>query len=320
VRVLVHAPGPAGHGVVRHAAAVARAAGAHGVETVSTGPDLTHAQFTDALYGPDIAASATAFAAWAATAPRPLVVTLHDVPGADADPARDAARGRGYARVVAACDGAVVSAEHEAAKIERLTGRRPAVVPLPVTPAACPGPRPAWADRPTLGVLGWIYPGKGHDIVVDAAARRPDRPRVVAAGSASPGHAGLVDALARRAAARGVELVVTGPLDEADMAAAAAAVTVPIAPGAGVSASGSLATWLGCDRRPLAARGEYATELAARHPGVLDLYAGGAGLDTAVAAALADPERTRLRSPVRWPDAGAAHAALYARLAGARGC
>jgi hypothetical protein len=313
MRVLVHAPGPAGHGVVRHAAAVARAARAHGVRSVCARPDLTHAQFTDALYGPDIGRAAAAFEAWAATAPRPLLVTLHDVPGADADRARDTARGHGYARVVAACDGVVVSASHEAAKVERLTGRRAAVIGLPVITPQARGPRPAWAaGRPTLGVLGFVYPGKGHDMVIDAAGRHPLRPLVVAAGTVSPGHDDLLRDLHRRAAARGVELLVTGPLDDADMAAAADAVTVPVAPAPAVSASGSLATWLGCGRRPLAARGEYAVELDARHPGAVTLYT---ELDTAAAHALAHPDSTRIPGPIRWPDAGAAHAALYARLA-----
>jgi hypothetical protein len=309
--VLVHAPGPAGHGVVRHAAAVALATRAHGVESVGQAADLTHAQFTDALYGPDIGRAAAAFEAWAAGAPRPLLVTLHDVPGADADPARDAARGPGYARVAAASDGVVVSAGHEAAKVERLTGRRPAVIGLPVVAPERRGPRPDWAGRTTLGVLGFVYPGKGHDTVIDAAGRHPDRPLVVAAGTVSPGHDDLLRDLHRRAAARGVDLLVTGPLDDADMAAAADAVTVPVAPAASVSASGSLATWLGCGRRPLAARGEYAVELAARHPGALSLYAGPAELD----AALALPAGTWTAGPARWPDAGAAHAELYARLA-----
>jgi hypothetical protein len=320
MRVLVHAPGPPGHGVIRHAAAVASAARAHGVERVDRAPDLTHAQFTDALYGPDIVRAAAAFEMWAAAAPRPLLVTVHDVPGSDADPVRDAARGRGYARVVAASDGVIVSSGHEAAKVRRLTGRRAAVIGLPVVAPEARGSLPDWVGRPTLGVLGFVYPGKGHDTVIDAAARHPLRPLVVAAGTVSPGHNDLLRALRLRAAAHGVDLLVTGPLDDADMAAAAAAVTVPIAPASSVSASGSLATWLGCGRRPLAARGEYAAELDALHPGVLDLYTGHVELNTAVARALARPAHTWISGSLRWPDAGAAHAALYARLVGAQAC
>lgn len=311
MRVATVAPGPPGHGVVRHAALVADRVVGHGV--VPAGPrtggtDLVHAQFTDALWGPDIAAAATAFTAWAAGAPRPLVVTLHDVPGGDPDPARDARRTAGYAAVVAACDAVVVSAEHEAAKVAAFCGRVATVVDLPVPRPVPGGPEPVWADRPTLGVLGFVYPGKGHADVLDAAARHPSRPRVVAAGGASPGHEPLVARLCARAAARGVEFVVTGVLSEADLAAAARAVTVPVVPGRTVSASGTLATWWGCGRRPLAADGPYAREQATRRPGSVITYG---TLD--VTDALVAPARTRLGAPPRCA-AGAAHAALYRRV------
>lgn len=188
-----------------------------------------------------------------------------------------------------------------------------------VAPEAC-GPQPDWAGRPTLGVVGFVYPGKGHDTVIDAAGRHPLRPLVVVAGTASSGHNDLLRALRLRAAERGVDLLVTGPLDDADMAAAAAAVTVPVAPASSVSASGSLATWLGCGRRPLAARGEYAADLDALYPYVLGLYTGHGELDSAVARALVDPAQTWIAGSVRWSDAGAPHAALYARLGEGRPC
>ncbi|GAA3223451.1 hypothetical protein GCM10017691_10460 [Pseudonocardia petroleophila] len=301
------APGPPDHGVVRHAALVAARAAEHGVGSAGP-PDLVHAQFTDALWGPDIASAADAFTSWAAGAPRPLVVTLHDVPGADPDPARDARRTAGYARVVAACDAVVVSAEHEAAKVAALSGRAATVVGLPVPDPVPGGAEPAWADRPTLGVLGFVYPGKGHADVLDAAARHPSRPRVVAAGGASPGHGTLVAELRARAAADGVDLVVTGALSDADLTAAARAVTVPVVPGRTVSASGTLATWWACGRRPLAADGPYVREQATRRPGSVITYG---RLD--VTDALADPARTRLAAPPRC-TAGAAHAALYRRV------
>lgn len=310
IGVRVHAPGPAGNGVVRHARLVAELGRAHGVRPVDSGADLTHAQFTDRLYGPDIATAAAAFAAWAAGAARPLVVTLHDVPGADPDPARDARRTAGYARVVAACDAVVVSAGHEAAKVARFTGRTATVLDLPLPRPVPGGPRPAWADRPTVGVLGFVHPGKGHADVIDAAGAL----RVVAAGGAAPGHDDLVGELYRRAGRHGVELVVTGPLSDADMIAAARAVTVPVSPGAAVSASGSLMTWLGCGRRPLTAHGEYAAGLDRRFPGAVHLYPDGRALGSAVAGALADPRRTHLDRAPGVPDAGAAHAALYRGL------
>ncbi|NMH96979.1 hypothetical protein [Pseudonocardia acidicola] len=319
MKVLVHAPGPAHHGVVRHAADVARLAAEHGARPVELGAQLTHAQFTDALYGADIASAADAFTAWARSAPRPLVVTLHDVPGADPDPARDARRGAGYARVIAACDGVIVSAEHEAAKVERLTGRVPHMVELPIEPLPDGGVAPEWAGRTTLGVLGFVHPGKGHAAAIDAAARTGAAPLVVALGAVAPGHDELYAALLRRAAHRGVELLVTGPLTDADLAAGARTVTVALAPYRGVSASGSLATWLACGRRPLVARGTYACELERRRPGTLHLYEGDAALDADLRRGLADDTFTRLDGPPPRPDVGAAHVAIYRRLLGCSG-
>lgn len=317
MRVLVHAPGPAGHGVVRHAAAVADLASRHGVLRVEHAAQLSHAQFTDILYGPDIGAAADAFVAWSARAPRPLLVTLHDVPGADPDPDRDRRRTAGYARVVAACDAVVVAAPHEAAKVARFGGAA-VVIDLPVLPWPDGGAAPAWSDRPTLCVLGFVYPGKGHAAAIGAAARRPEPPRVVAAGGVSPGHESLLDELREQAVARGVEVVHTGALSDADLAAAARAATVPLVANAHVSASATLSAWWGCGRRPLVARGEYAEDVARRAPRAVLLFDPdtGAGLDAAVDAALADPALTRLDGGRVWPDTGLAHATLYRSLIG----
>ncbi|MEQ3553412.1 hypothetical protein WIS52_23320 [Pseudonocardia nematodicida] len=312
VRVL--APGASGHGVVRHAAAVATAVAAEGVLPVGSGPaDLTHAQFTDALWGPDIVSAAEAFAEAVRGVPRPLVLTLHDLPGADPDPARDARRGAGYRRVVAAADAVVVSAEHELGKARALGAADPVRLPLPLPVTVPAGPAPGWAGRTTLGVLGFVYPGKGHEAVIDAAGAHPERPAVVAAGAVADGHADLARSLAARARAHGVAWILTGHLDPPSLAAAAAAVTVPVAPGRSVSAGGSLLAWLAHGRVPLAASGAYAAEVHAAAPGALRLYDDTAGRDALVAGALARPASTRGPVPA-WPDAGVAHAALYRRV------
>lgn len=304
MRVLAVVPGPPTHGVVVHALAVADLVGADVVREL--GPvggayDVVHVPFTDSLFGGDIASAAAAFVQWAAAVPAPLVVTLHDVPGADADPARDARRAAGYRRVVDACAAAVVCSEAEAARLDP----PPVVVPLPAGPLLPAGPVPAWADRPTVGVLGFVYPGKGHDRAVAAAAGTGAR--VVAVGAVTPGHEALEEQLHRQAAAAGVELVVTGPLSEADLHAAARAVTVPVAAYATTGASGSLLTWLSAGRRPVATAGPYAEELERRWPGSLLLTDDLAG---AVRAALADPGSTRGPAPTP-PDVVEGHLAVY---------
>lgn len=318
MRVHLVAPGPPDHGVVRHSATLARLLRGRGTEIVDDPAvaDVVHAQFTDALWGPDIATAAEGFTRWAATVQAPLVVTLHDLPGDDADPRRDERRCRGYAQVLAVADAVVVSAGHEAAKVAAVSGRDTAVVGLPVEPLPC-GPRPDWADRPTLGVLGFVYPGKGHADVVRAAAGLPGRPRVVAAGAVSPGHEALRAELDELAATLGVDLVLTGGLDEAAMGAAARAVTVPVVPGRTVSASGTLATWWAAGRRPLVASGVYAREQLHTFPDALVIYEPD-GLAGLAAAALAEPAATVLTGPRTWPDTAAAHVRVYGSVQGVR--
>jgi hypothetical protein len=173
-----------------------------------------------------------------------------------------------------------------------------------------PGPRPPWAGRPTLGVLGFVYPGKGHDDVIAAAAAHPDRPGVVAAGAVADGHDDLAADLAETAAAAGVGWTVTGSLSPAGLAAAAAAVDVPLVPGRAVSASGSLLAWLAHGRRPLVADGAYAREVAAAVG--LHLYRDDGERDRLVASALGGRSRTVAAAPV-WPDPGPAHVDVYRR-------
>jgi glycosyltransferase involved in cell wall biosynthesis len=166
--------------------------------------DLTHVQFTDALFGPDVASAADAFVTWSLTAPRPVVVTLHDVPDGDDETDRSARRRCAYGRVVGASDAVVVSTEHEASSARRLGCPTPVVVPLPVEVLGPPGPAPAWAGRRTVGVLGFVYPGKGHAEAIDAVARHAGAVAVVAVGAVSPGHGPLLRALREQADGFGV--------------------------------------------------------------------------------------------------------------------
>ncbi|CAN5128805.1 hypothetical protein BH24ACT10_BH24ACT10_19010 [soil metagenome] len=305
MRVLAVVPGPPTHGVVLHALTVAHAVGAdvqHDLRKPDASYDIVHVPFTDSLFGADIGSAAKAFQAWAAGVGVPLVVTLHDVPGGDADPARDARRRAGYARVTAAADAVIVSSAHEADRLDP----RPVVGPLLLAPLAAPGPPPVWAGGSTLGVLGFLYPGKGHDRVLDAAVGTGAA--VVALGAPSPGHGDLVVRLHAQAERLGVELRVTGALSEPDLHAAARSITVPVAAYTTAGASASLATWTAAGRRPVTTPGPYAVELAARVPDALllsqDLHSG-------VADALADPSSTWTDAAAAGPDVTEAHLAVY---------
>lgn len=332
MRVSVVVPGPEGHGVVRHAQDVARllraATPAVQVEIVRdlrpcSGGDVTHTHFTDAIFGPDIASAAKHFVQWSQLAPRPLVVTLHDVPGggADTDLARDRRRLVGYAQVARAADAVIVSGPHEVVG-GRAGGTEPSVVPLPVPSFVSVGSaRPAPDDPPTVAVLGFVYPGKGHALAIEAVAGLDPRPRVVALGAASPGHGPLATTLHRQAQQQGVELQVTGPLTQDEVFAAARAATVPLAAYSTLGSSGSLATWFAAGRRPLTTDTPYSRALLAADPGCVRMLprpASPADLRCSLAQALAEPASTWLGRPVRRPDTAGAHLEVFRAAVAAR--
>lgn len=301
---LVHVvPGPDEHGVVRHSLLVHPGLG-DDVELLRTPllQDLDSealrgrvvvVQLTDRVCGPSLAddEGAAAGAVWArVTGPAARVtVVLHDLPQrSDGD--RRAVRSCFYARVAASADAVVVASRHEqlllAATLRAVRPavadavlRRTRVVPLPVPPSPVdtsagrrrtPVDRDRADDRPlVVGTLGFVYPGKGLELVIDAASRAADDPRVagrevrvVNLGRASDGHEGLLTELADRAAAAGVAWTSTGWVPDEELAGTLATVDVPVVAHQHVSASGSLATWWQHGRRPVVVRSRYMTEVA----------------------------------------------------------
>ena len=216
------------------------------------------------------------------------MITFHDLPDGDGSD-RDARRTHAYrlvARRAAAC---IVASRHERCRLWRCGGAAH-VIPLPIEAIA---PRPSLTPiEPTVVVLGFLYPGKGHDDVVDAVAslRRPVR--VICAGRASPGHDDLPDALRRRAG--GLPIDITGTLSDGDLHDLARAAAVPVVPARNPSASASLATWIGVGRRALTADNVFAREVAAHEPGLLTLYdpRQPGALAEAIVHALTDPPST----------------------------
>lgn len=292
--VLLAPPGP--HGVAVYArqiaAEVVRLEPATRTVTPDTLAELpsgtpVHAHVTDRLWGASPEEAARAVEALASR--HPLTVTLHDVPQ-ESDGERNRPRRRAFYRaVVEAARGVVVNSAHERELLreEGVWNGPVAVVPLPVesTPDTSAGPL-----DDSLGVLGYFYPGKGHDEALDAAVEA-GMTRLTVLGRASDGHADDLAAFERRAADRGVRVEVTGWLDDVDMAARVSRVAVPVIAHRHVSASGSLASWIGWGRRPLAVRNRYVDEMAALRPGTLSPVDPDA-LSAAVSAARADPGST----------------------------
>ncbi|MDE9366455.1 hypothetical protein PZ938_12655 [Luteipulveratus sp. YIM 133132] len=243
-----------------------------------------------------------------------LAVVMHDLPQ-PSDGEHYPQRQQLFAQVTELADLIVVSSEFERGLLLAClrdrgdAGRhRVAVLPLPVDhPDTTP---PARVDR-TIATLGFLYPGKGVEDVLVAAAQLPQPPAVINLGGAAPGHADVVDHLAELADQHGVTWRASGWLSADELAAAMREVGVPVAPHRHMSASGSINTWLEAGRRPLVAPTPYARELGGRHPGAITLIS---DLTRQLADALDRPSTTWV-SPgqevgLSWEQAGRDLAAL----------
>ena len=296
--------GPDGHGVVRHALRLARAARSPIVRlddpadpfALPPGVDVAHLHVTDKLFGPTPAAAAGACTALADRLDVPVVIALHDVPLGDTD---DIAKGRdrAYRQFAESADLVLVASRAEARRLRALTpGRHVELLALPA-PRCRPVPRAEPDGR--LGVLGFIYPGKGHSTVIEAAGTV--RAGVVAVGGCSDGHTDLPAELHDLAAMNGVDLDITGPLSDARFDRHLATVAVPVVPSRRAAASASLMSWIGAGRRPLVATNEHSIDVAERLGDHVVLFDGSsAALAEAAAAALDDPRSTWSDKPL--PD------------------
>lgn len=290
--LLVH-PGP--HGVAVYARDIAAEVARHdaatrvtspaALETLPAGTPL-HAHVTDRLWGSSPEEATRHVVALAAR--HPLTFTLHDVPQASDGERNRPRRQAFYRAAIEASRGVVVNSDHERELLreEGVWSGEVGVIPLPVDARpVTPG-----SSDDAIGVLGYFYPGKGHDEAL-AAAVASGMSRLTVLGRASEGHATDLEAFVRRAAAVDVVVEVTGWLDDADMSARVARVAVPVIAHRHVSASGSLASWIGWGRRPLAVRNRYVDEMATLRPGTLSVVEAD-DLAAAVAEAHVDVGRT----------------------------
>ena len=330
--------GPAEHGVVRYARELAAAVRRLAPAATATEIDLPalllllasekaseprHLHVTDRLLGQHPQQAAALVEALAERAP--LSVTLHDLPqrsdGARSLPRRAAA----YRRVVAAARGVAVNSAHEAELLSEFVWPHRAVdaaiIPLPVISPE--GVLTAGVDAAEftseVGLIGFVYPGKGHREVISAvagycdsegqrererqqglpASGQPEGKRstlgITALGAASAGHEVEATELTVYARSVGTRFTLTGYLDDEELLHRTRSVAVPIAAHQHVSASGSVSSWLAAGRRPLVPDTRYFREMLALRPGTLTLYQpDAAGLASALAAALRHPQSTLL--------------------------
>ncbi|GAA5112645.1 hypothetical protein GCM10023339_16000 [Alloalcanivorax gelatiniphagus] len=315
--------GPDTHGVTSYAGAVAAAAGAPVVRDLrDVEPGSTvHLHLTDRLLGREPAEAAAAVEELARRAH--LTVTLHDVPQPMDGPGFPA-RAAAYGRIIRASRAWATNSWHEHTLVDRwsVAGASGTVIPLPVPSAvAVPRPRgPVPTGEPVLGVFGFVYPGKGHQQVLRAAAalrRGGTFVRLRVLGDAAPGHADELEALVRNGRARGVPVEVSGRVADSALGATLRAVSVPICAHRNVSASASLNSWISAGRRPLVRDGAYAREMAALRPGTSTLF-DDATLVPRLAEALRRPSTTWTAPDAdlgpRLSDTAAAYRAWWATV------
>lgn len=300
--------GPETHGVVRYGLAVYDAARAEGFEhrlVRSYSAEtmdvldcvLVHIHVTDRLFGSNPRQALTDLRALIAAIGRPVSVTLHDLPQPSDGPSMSD-RVEFYRCVLDLVVGVVVSSEHEAELLREFVHPdvdslvEVAVIPLIIARPVRPKRVPPTVGR-TVGVLGFLYPGKGHIETMRAMQTLPASVGFTALGMPSPGHEYLVDELHTEAAVSGRECLVTGFVDDGELRQRMWEVTVPVAHHRHLSASGSINTWISAGRRPLVPRTRYIEELNRRSPGVLTMYENVDGaLDAALAVATENPAET----------------------------
>lgn len=309
--------GPPGHGVTDYGADAARAVARRApflrtrtvgdleaaLSVVRTGEHV-HLHATDRLLGASLEQAADAVEALAAACR--LTLTLHDLPQ-PSDGTKYDRRVTAYRRFLAAAEAVAVNSEHERLLVSEHLADREVVQVIPlgtrtdVVPADTEAP-PVSQDLIVL-IAGFVYPGKGHDVALRAAAAAVARLRgegrpvgqavVRALGAASPGHDSDVRALEARAAALDARFEITGFLTDTEFSRQLRSPGIPVAAHEHVSASRSMLDWVEAGRRALVVRSRYSDEMAQLRPGTATLFDPD-DLPARLAAAWDDPGSTRL--------------------------
>lgn len=329
---LTIALGPPAHGVTRFAVECAHAAGTEVLEvpdvaalqdTLAARPAVpVHLHVTDALFAATPDRMIPGQAAPGRTIPngaaetiealardRPVAVTLHDVPQPAEGAERCRRRTRAYRRIAAVAGLVVVSSEHERHLCADAGIAVDVVIPLPVPDLGGAGARRTGGSTPderSVGVFGFLHPGKAVDVVAQAvaelAAGGDDAVTLRLLGQPADGHEDYVRAAVDTVRSAGGRAELTGRIDDDELAHVLGEVTVPVALFRNVSASGSLNTWAAAGRRPLVSDSEYTREMNQRRPGSLLITgvprsAGAADLAGDLRRLLDDPAPTRVEPP-----------------------
>lgn len=130
------------------------------------------------------------------------------------------------------------------------------------------------ADDTVITLLGFIYSGKGHQLLVQALAQLPSTVKVVFAGGVSSGHEEFYQDLMVLAEKEGVRdrIRVTGYLSESELEQYLVATDLAVCPFRQTSASGSLSTWISAARPILASNIPQVAEYNELKPGAIKTF------------------------------------------------
>lgn len=125
-----------------------------------------------------------------------------------------------------------------------------------------------------ITLLGFIFGGKGHHLLIEALTQLPQDFFVVFAGGASKGHEAFCHTLEEFAEAQGVSdrLRITGYLSEQDLEQYLIATDLAVCPFQKASASGSLSTWISVERPILASNIAQVAEHNHLQPGAIQVF------------------------------------------------
>lgn len=244
-----------------------------------------------------------------------LSVTLHDIPQLSDGQALYRRRSNTYRLITRSAAGVLVSSEHERILLQEASADSPVpvkgvpigVIPLPIDSMNPPidrlaasqqvnGDQRSESDNPTpstVGIFGYLYPGKGHREVLEELSGIEPPLAVVAVGRASDRHTGLVEELTALATRNGIDFHCTGYVPDSELPRQLRRVSIPLAPHTHISASGSINSWIAAGRRPLVPAGRYVAELDQRIPGAVWIYQPGE-LRRQIERATVHPELTWL--------------------------
>ncbi|MEO1298119.1 MAG: glycosyltransferase family 4 protein [Cyanobacteria bacterium J06636_16] len=176
-----------------------------------------------------------------------------------------------------------------------------------------------------ITLLGFIYPPKGHQLLVEAMPNLPEEVRVIfAGGPSSASYETFVQDLQDIAKTSGVDnrLRITGYLSEADMECYLKATDIAVCPFSRISASGSLSTWISVACPILASESPQIEELGQLEPEAIKTFSPytSAALAEAIKDQLSQPQDDaqaavkRLRQKLLIPTILNQHVTVYRRV------